>query len=516
MLQLPRTGGEVRSSHARGAASPAACERRAPDCGGVPAQSLQWACTVARSRISSAWLFLWAGLFALSLHPLEPVARVVDGLLVPLRWVAELGSPLTLLGARSVAAAERELALAAPAEAAEGAETLRLLAEGALPADPALRAGRHFVPAEVVGRPLRDECWVVPRERAGIARGVPVVCGDAFVGRVLEVREGPPLLVRVQLVTERGFRIGAEVRASAGEAQFESEAIFLTVGGVRVPRRGDPRTVRLAAHQPSSSALSEGVARVHELLADSEDREQLAEGFRLGQVRREGERGDLWVEPELDYLDGLFQVALVVPESAGDRGALAAAPALEDGQWLATRALTAGDPAPWRSTLKIPLGSAAGLRAGAAVSGAGARLIGRVLRTGIATSDVALLDDPGFTLVAIARIEGLAEPRILGRLTTLGRGPAGTIRVRWWVRVPLVVAGADEIAGSGESGGTRSARLFSGSGEPGLPGGLFLGSTELPLQAQAGEELELTLTTGVEPARLRTLFVRRELEGQQP
>jgi len=458
-------------------------------------------CIVARTRNSSAWLVLWGGLLYLALRPIAAVERALDVLLAPLGVVAQLGAPFTLVEARGVAAAERELARSAQREAAEGAETLERLAARALPRDPELLRRRHFLPAEVVDRPAKDECWLVVRRLVAIERGAPVVCGDVYAGRVLEVRPGSETLARVQLVTAASFRVGAEVR---GE-----EPVYLTVGGVRAPRRGsEPRVVRLAVHQPSSDAGVGALVRVHELFPDADDSGGLAEGFRLGELRRADEREPPWVEPELDYLDGLFQLAIVVPETT-DALDTRAAPALEDGQWLAAHALTAGDPAPWRSTLKIGLGRAQGLSAGAAVTGAGAHLVGRVIHAGVTTSDVALLADPGLMLTAVARLEGQEEPRILGRLVALGRGARGTIRMRWYVRVPL------ELAAAGASG-TVHARLFTGSGDAGLPAGLLLGDAELPAAVHAGEEHELALDPGLDPSGVRTLFVRHEHAGARP
>ena len=490
---------------------------------------------MARTRNSSLWLVLWGGLLFLSLRPVAPVERAVAVLLAPLRLVAELGRPLDLVHALEAAAAERELAAAAAREAAEGAETLARLAARALPRDPRLAEARRFVPAEVLERPSSDECWAAVGQSLGMARGAPVVCGDVYVGRVLEVRPGPETLVRVQLVTAASFRVGAVIRAEdavlrgaetvagtapGAELQRSAEPVYLTVGGVRVARRGEPRMVRLAAHQPSSSEVAGGLVRVHELFADADDSGGLAEGFRLGELRRAGERDLSWVEPELDYLDGLFQLAIVVPESAVDPLAARTAHALADGRWLATRALTSGDPSPWRSALKIPLGSRHGLQPGAAVTGVGARLVGRVIHAGLVTSDVALLADPGLTLAAVARIEtappgaregdaeSAVEPRILGRLTSLGRGRDGRIRLRWSVRVPLEL-GAD-------SAGKVRARLFTGSGDPGVPGGLFLGTAELPAVVRAGEQHELALEPGLDPAAVRRLFVRRDDPGARP
>ncbi|HEX6886255.1 MAG TPA: hypothetical protein VF530_22970 [Planctomycetota bacterium] len=438
------------------------------------------------------------------LRPVPALEELLDTTLVPLRHAAELARPLAHLRGRTASAAERELALAAEAESALGQRVLARLAERALPQDPALRAGRVFLPAEITGRPSKDECWVAYPGPAEVAPGTPVVCGDVFVGRVVELRPGARPAARVQLITHAHARVGAEVAAGAVAGAESEGPVFLTVGGLRVPRsRAEPRAVRLAAHQPSSVRLAGGLARVHELFADADEAAALADGFRLGTVRRAGERNDFWVEPELDYLDGLFHLALVLAPQ--DAPALAPVPApLEDGRWLTTRALVPRDASPWRSTLALPLGHADGLREGAAVTSVGARLVGRLLAVGPARADVALLDDPGLHLGAVALVEGSEEPVVLGRLTALGRAGPGAVRMRWWVRVSIALAGQGEPV---------RARLFTSPGDPGLPGGLYLGSTLLPRAATAGEEREIVLTTGFEARELGRLFVRRALEG---
>lgn len=449
-----------------------------------------------RSRASTAWFLFWAASLLLAFRPVAAVERATDLALAPLRLIAELAAPFAALRPGSVEAAEQALAANARAEADEGQAALAALARRALPVDAALVAGRRFVHGELVERPDKDHGWVAVPDARGIEKGCPVVCGDAYVGRVLELAPGArldaPARVRIELVTAKDFRVGAVVAGAP-------EDVFLVVGGLYSrarPKR--ERVVRLAAHQPSSPALAGGLARVNELLAGTGELAQLGQGFRLGEVQREGERGPWWIAPELDYLDGLFQVAIVTRVDPSWPELAAPEHALEDGAWLATRALSPGDPSPWRSTVKIPRGSEAGVRVGAAVIGAGARLLGRVLHAGAGWSDVAWLSDPGFTLTAIARVAGEEEPRILGRLTTIGREEDGAVRLRWSVRVPLV----------GEAGGARPARLFSGSGDPGLPAGLYLGEAELPAAVRAGEECELVLRTGLEPADVRDLFVR--------
>jgi hypothetical protein len=429
------------------------------------------------------------------------VERWSARLLAPFAPLSTLARPFTRFGVREASAAERELARAAEAEAAEGARILARLAQRALPEDPALRVGRAFVAAEVIARASRDELWITWSGPAAVPLGTAAVCGDAFVGRVVELRSGLRSRARVELVTQAHFRIGAEVRGAP-----EEEPVFLTVGGLRVPRsRSEPRSPRLAAHQPSDERLVGGLARVNELFADANPAAALAGGFRLGRLRRTGERSDYWIEPELDFLDGLHHLALVLPASA-EPAAIPAAPILEDGRWLLTDALARSDASPWRRTLELPLGRSDGLRAGAAVASVGARLVGRVLAAGRSSSDVALLDDPGLHLTAVALPAGSNEPRILGRLTTLGRRGPGEVRMRWWVRVPLTL----------EDGGDPEvvARLYTSSGDPGLPGGLFLGTAHLPRTVTPGEEHEILLVTGFELDGLTRLFVR--VSGETP
>jgi hypothetical protein len=450
---------------------------------------------VARSRTSSLWLFLWAAFVFQTFHPFAPFTRLLDAARVPLRYLAELQRPLALLGSRRVAAAEGSLAATARVEAAEGAELLAALAERALPRSPELRVGRRFLSGEVVGRPrgLEDECWVELGSSEPIPEGAPVVSGDAYDGRA-----------RVRLVTHSRFRIGAEVRAQEPSGEGP---VYLTVGGLFVERRGGARVVRLAAHQPSSNALAGGLARVHELFAEADGAAVLAEGFRLGTLQRSDARGEPWLEPELDYRDGLFQVAIVLAAGGEDEAAAPRRSALEDGSWLSTRALAARDPAPWRAALKVPLGSGSGVRPGAAVASTGARLVGRIERIGPATADVSLICDPGFSFTAVARMEGREEPLILGRLTSLGGERDGRIRVRWWVRV------AADLGGGALP---RAARLYTGSGDPGLPGGLYLGRAELPGSVEAGSECEFRLDPLFDPRAVRTLFVRREPHVEGP
>ena len=48
------------------------------------------------------------------------------------------------------------------------------------------------------------------------------------------------------------------------------------------------------------------------------------------------------------------------------------------------------------------------------------------------------------SLVAVARFEGVAEPRALGRLISLGRTDAGGVRFEWRPASPLVLEGVPQ------------------------------------------------------------------------
>jgi len=56
--------------------------------------------------------------------------------------------------------------------------------------------------------------------------------------------------------------------------------------------------------------------------------------------------------------------------------------------------------------------------------------------------------------------------------------------------------------------GSSRARLFTGSGDEGLPSGLFFGETDLPLDALPGETRRIRVADGVRGGDVRALFVR--------
>ena len=236
------------------------------------------------------------------------VSFAVDYAVVPLRAFAELASPLAVFRAREVKAAEDRLARGAGQAALENEELLEDLARTALPRSRALLMDRRIVHGEVLGRVAgnRDQIEIRLRDPRGVFPGLPVARGDVYVGRLIEVAEERATAV-VELVTASGFHVGARVPASV---EAGTSDVLMTVGGVKdVPDQG----LRLEVHHPSDRQLVAGVAWVHELFDVGEESAVLADGLLLGAVERLGEEGPLGVVPELDYLDGLFQVVVFAP-----------------------------------------------------------------------------------------------------------------------------------------------------------------------------------------------------------
>ncbi len=468
------------------------------------------------------WTLVWLALLFLTLRPFGPVDAAVDIATAPLRVVSELASPLLFVRQNRVRAAESRLAQTAANEEASNKQLLADLAEAARPDEPRLFEGRRIVHAQVLGHRDFDHLRVRLRDARGVELGYPVACGNAYAGRIVDF-EGPGALdagasdvAIVQLVTAKDFHVGAIVeepervqRAPIDPAfgtRTDTSAVLMTVGGVvRKKRRlAASAEIRLAVHNPSDRTLASGLVRVHELFPEDERGGGLSAGLHLGRVHKDDD--GFWITPELDYKDGLFQVVVLCPPDAAYGSAVPFDTALRDSNWVRTRPLSLGDANPARSACKIRVGTRHGVYTGAAVTSVGAHLVGRVVRSGPASADVAFLDDPGFSVVAVARIDGDDEPRVLGRLVAMGRGedPEGdTLRFRWIVRVPLDLALADGSR-------TRHARLFTGSGDPGLPAGFSFGETELPIDAEAYTEPVLEVRTDIAPEDVQALFVRTQ------
>jgi hypothetical protein len=444
-------------------------------------------------------------LLLLSLRPLEPVQRVIDVAVAPLRVVTAIASPLQLLRRGEVRAAERRLSEHSAEEAEENLRLLLDLVRNARPSEPGLLAGRRFVHGEALGRSAgrADRLRVRVRDLRGIEPGMPVASGNAYVGRVAEIApvagdEGG--VVIVDLVTTGSFHVGARVRDADSRRD-----VLMTVGGVDLGEGGPGVArgeLRLAVHHPSDRDFAGGLARVHELFEEAEAYSSLSRGFHLGRVVRDPRRVRWTIEPELDYKDGLFWVVIVAPPDAELPSREPVEEDLFEASWVRATPLAVGDASPWRESARISSGARHGVEPGAAVTAIGRRLVGRVSRTGPWSAEVSFLGDPGFSLVAVARIEGLAEPQVLGRLVSLGRDRAdGTVLFRWIRRVDLELP-----AGHGSS--TVPAKIYSGSGDEGLRGGYYLGEGLLPLSDE--QPRIIRLRSEVEPRDLLRLFVRCE------
>ncbi|MHC4376493.1 MAG: rod shape-determining protein MreC [Planctomycetota bacterium] len=486
---------------------------------------------------SSQWLFglLLLGLAVQSLSPIGALERVGNAFSGPLRAGIQLIWPLRAvdrLGQSAVRAAERgssaaERAAAAAEDEARAGRLLRELFFDALPADPALLAGRRVVPAEVIGRSSRDRDQIVIRtwRGEGLSVGQPVVWRDHFLGRVesVESGEGDRSVLRVRLITDPAERVGAALLPpddAIDPGLLGYEPVDLVVGGIVLdepevpagsvsaeqegsgsldqgtsegreesPQRAEPgrsRKVRLMAHHPErwhapwqSEGLS-GEVVVRELLPELDPFHQLVNGYRLGTMARTGGDGVLRVDTQVDYLDGLYHVAVLTPGQGGARvqAQLAVEPEhpLSESRWLRVRAVTPGDPSAWRRSLQLNRGVESGVRTGAAVI-SGAYLVGRIHSAGPLGAEMHPLTEPGCSvLAAAAPLDGASQPRIMGRLISLGReSVSGRPLLSWRAHNPL-----DRLPHEAP-GDTRTLELFTGTGEPGLPAGLLLGTAEVPV-----------------------------------
>lgn len=430
--------------------------------------------------------------------------ELAERLAEPVRALGILARPLARLRAVEVRAAEARLSQTADAEARENERLIADLLRSALPRDPLLRSGRRLVPAEVVGRVEgeRDRVRAHLADGRGIRVGMPVVFGDAYVGRIVLLEADPESAGRhavVELVTARAHRVGARALPDAGDP------VELVVGGIEGSRHPSRKRscVYLAVERPSGPLVSGADVFVHERFPELEPLAALAEGFRLGRTAELAEGTDAAIEPLLDFVDGLSELVVLAPPDP-DLGAVEPPlPTLSDGLWIEAHPIGAGNPSPWREALRLDVGRASGIRVGAPVLAIGARLIGRVVRVGPSTCEVSFLGDPGFTLVAIARFEDDEVPRVLGRLVSLGRDPEdGSVLLRWHARVDLA-----ELSQGGAS--SRRARLFSGGGDAGLKSGFYFGAALVPVGSIENAEGCLRLEESVRPRDVRGLFVRR-------
>lgn len=438
----------------------------------------------------------------LALRPASPAERALEALLTPVRLLSELAWPVGLLRRREVVAAERQVAELYPREVRErrelGAEQLRFV----LPDRPDLLAGRDYVVAEVVRRLPRDADRLEVRVLleggpavAGLAPGMPAVVGNDYVGRISALTATGAV---VDLVTRSDGFVGGRLDGPRGPAR-------MVVGSVRPRGESDERL--LAVTSPERAVLEPGEVVVDDALSGAPYAE-LSRGFDLGTlvvVDDQREERTYAVRSPVNFAGGIFQLALVHPGDASGGGLRAkVTDPLEDGRWLAARALSSGDPLGLREGVVLGAGSLQGVAAGAAVV-AGTRLVGRVVRAGPLTCGAGLLGDPGLALPVAASIAGSDEPLVLGWLVSLGRAGAspGHVLFHWQEGWP---ADAPDLGGAD---GVR-ARLYTGAGATGVPPWLVIGDAWLA-HARGPQVLDVDL--GVEPRRIAHLRVRLDEEA---
>ena len=436
------------------------------------------------SRSLTSYALLTLVLAALALHPVAAVERWLDFALVPTRALAELAAPIGWVQGREALAGGDDRRLQQRRELFEHEALEMAVLESAISESSSEHETAEFVHAEVVGRPAhaRDTILVRVMDARGLEVGMPVVTGDWFVGLVTRVGTGHEAgadsqagsLLEVELITGSKARIAARVERGPPGSDVE-----LVVGGV-APLRGQ---IYLNVHNPSQRWVNEGEVVVAEPKLLGERFSHLADGYRLGNLVLGTSDGDqagpqtmTCIQPGLDFESGLYQVLVLRPKDELQVPAASRARkqnVLEDGLWIPGRLFLRSEPSPWREGRKLALGRRHGVRDGSALV-SGARLVGRVQHAGPWLSDVRMVGDPGFSVVVLAMVEVPTDagservPHVMGRVTSRGRDGDGSIRLEWTATVPLL--------GVGE----RDARLWTGSGEEGVPRGLLLGDTRVP------------------------------------
>ncbi|MCB9916144.1 MAG: hypothetical protein H6828_13535 [Planctomycetes bacterium] len=424
------------------------------------------------SRRRTIYLVLLLVCAGLSLRPVPAVERGLDVLFAPTRALAVLVAPLRWLRMPKVHAAERDLYARAEEGRSGAVELLAAEQRAALPS-PALRQGRRLVHGEVIRRSRGhlDRVEVRVADRTGLAAGMPVVTGDAYVGRVAALDREDAALVLVELVTGSDFYVGAEVFDDAARDALIGRPVI--VGGLAAELPDSEHELHLAVHDPSRRGARAGRVVVRELEAYGEAYAHLADGFSLGRMETvPRKRAELTrIVPELDFKSGLFQVVVLAPdEDAGPGEEALELDTFVAASWVRVQGLTRGDITPAREGRLLSGGLVAGVSEGSAVA-FGAHLVGRVGEVGWTTADLRGLGDPGLRLAALAQVDGDPVPRALGELVALGRDrDDGSLRFRWTARVELEGGGPERVG----------ALLFTGSGEEGVPRGLVIGRAELP------------------------------------
>lgn len=434
-------------------------------------------------RRRSIYLVLLIVCAALSLRPMPSVSRGIELLFTPTRVIAELVAPLGWARIPTVRAAEARLDEVARGVRGDAADLLALEQASALPADAGLRHGRRLIHGEVLRRSRgdRDRIQVHVASTEGIVPGLPVVTGDAYVGRVARIDEDDLNLVHVDLVTRTGFFVGANVRRRDWRGDPTGEPIAFTVGGLAPQAVGDEEQLHLALHNPTLRGVETGEVLVSEPEDFEPELAALSRGYLLGalQTARLEQGSRIYrIESPLDFASGLYQVIVLAPEGSGPPAQRLELETFVDGNWVGARALTRGDVTATREGRRLSKGASAGVEPGSAVA-LGAHLVGRIGETGLLSSDLLGLGDPGLRLVVLAQLKGEVAPRPIGELIALGRErDSGALRFRWTCRIDLE---------PGPDGGPRAAELYTGSGEDGIPRGLYVGSTRLPIGRETHE-----------------------------
>jgi len=407
----------------------------------------------------------------------DALDRLLGLLALPARPLLQVSRPWWPIG--QVLAGSDEDGKLRTREAEEAGLLEQWVREQAVPRSVAMEEGVNLH-AEAVGRPSGQlDALLVRVWQPGLVRpGMPVTTGDHYVGLVSHVverhgRDGAFEDVTVDLITGTGARIGAGVLV---EGVWQPNSLFV-VGGLLAPEDFGLASQRevLAVHHPSNYSLSAGRVLVHEAAIGGRDLAGLANGFQLGTLERAPEPDEhtrmdlLGVVPEVDFESGLYQVLIHTGLSTEQIGSQIESVG-QRGHWIPAQPIPLADPAPWREGCKLARGTRAGVQVGAALA-SGVRLIGRVERAGPWHANVSTLGDRGFTVPAIAlwlNAEAEHPTFVLGRLQGLGRDSKGNLLFHWAAALPRI---GEEPA---------RARIYTGSGEPGVPRGLLLGEADIP------------------------------------
>lgn len=406
-------------------------------------------------------------LAALSLRPVPIVEEVVEHLLAPARFVAEVAAPVRWLSWDDAVEAAGTVEMEKEALVEEARMLLENERLAARPPDHLVPAGLRMIHAEVIEQPLGEEDHLIIRwaDSTALEPGVPVVVGEHYVGRLGGVDPDQPGHGRVDLVTGRDFRVGAHLSLEG------SERVDLIVGGLLPHHSDKEEDLFLAVHSPGPGERNLGPVRVNERWGEGRAG-TWGDGFLLGDlvsVPDEGGRELLRVRPRKNPEGGFYRVVLLTPPVPGEPGEVdLAAPTYDPSCWRGARVLTRCTSALGRDGLRLALSPGTEVEPGSAVA-FGPHLLGRVETAGSLTARVRTLSDPGLVLPLLAKVDGEKDPVAIGRVTTEGLEADGSLVVRWKGRMEL---------GGGE--GYVAAQLFTGGGVRGVPRGLLVGYAELP------------------------------------